>query len=232
MNKLYLIPLPLAENSQAAMPPQVAEVVPQLDYVLAEDLRTARRFISSLKTGKKIDEIVFFELDKRTKWADLQTFMNEIPGGKVVGVMSEAGCPGIADPGALAVQYAHQHQWEVLPLVGPSSVLLALMASGLNGQSFAFVGYLPIDRAERNKAIKALEKESQQKRQAQVFIETPFRNNHLMQSLVEQLQPETQLCVAANLTGEGQRISTKRVKAWKHQMPELHKIPTVFILQA
>jgi 16S rRNA (cytidine1402-2'-O)-methyltransferase len=232
MPKLYLIPLPLATDALATIAPQVREVVAMVDVVLAEELRTARRYISSLRTGRKIEDIPFFQLDKKTPFAALAEFLKTVPPDQTVGVMSEAGCPGIADPGALAVQYAHRHGWEVVPLVGPSSIVLALMASGLNGQGFTFHGYLPIDRPDREKAIREVEREARETKKAQLFIETPFRNNQMFQSLVQVLAPDTMLCVATDLTGAGQSVKTKKVREWKvGALPDIHKIPTVFILQ-
>ncbi len=232
MPKLYLVPLPLADGALPTIPEQVREVVARVDIVLAEELRTARRFISSLRTGRKIEDIPFFQLDKKTPFGAVAEFLKTVQPDQTVGVMSEAGCPGIADPGALAVQYAHRHGWEVVPLVGPSSIVLALMASGLNGQGFTFHGYLPIDRPERERAIRVVELEAQETKKAQLFIETPFRNNQMLQSLVQILQPDTSLCVATDLTGVGQSIKTKKAREWKvGALPDIHKIPTVFILQ-
>ncbi|MCU0448267.1 MAG: SAM-dependent methyltransferase [Bernardetiaceae bacterium] len=231
MPRLYLIPLPLAPEALDTLAPQVQAVVATVDYVLAEELRTARRFVSSLKTGRKIDQIPFFQLDKHTSQADLAAFLKLVQPTQTVGVMSEAGCPGIADPGALAVQYAHAHGWEVVPLVGPSSLLLALMGSGLNGQGFTFHGYLPVKREEAATKAKALERTARQTGQAQLFIETPYRNNGLLGLLLTHLQPDTRLCIAANLTAPDGFVRTKKVSAWKTAPPDLHKIPVVFIIQ-
>jgi 16S rRNA (cytidine1402-2'-O)-methyltransferase len=233
--KLYLIPIPLSENSLHTLPPQIKEVVLVTDYYFVEEIRTARRFISSLKTGRDIAEMTFFELNKKTEMREVSENFKQIPSEANVGLMSEAGCPAVADPGSLAVSYAHKHQIQVIPLVGPSSILLALMASGLNGQSFAFQGYLPIEKSSREKMITILEKESKQKRQTQIFIETPYRNMAMLESLIEHLGEETYLCVASNLTGEYEYIKTKKVKEWKNEkekklLPDLHKQPTVFLL--
>ncbi len=233
--KLYLIPIPLSENSLHTLSPQIKEVVLVTNYYFVEEIRTARRFISSLKTGRDIAEMTFFELNKKTEMREVIENFKQIPSEASVGLMSEAGCPAIADPGSLAVSYAHKHQIQVIPLVGPSSILLALMASGLNGQSFAFQGYLPIEKSNREKMIKILEKESKQKRQTQIFIETPYRNISMLGSLIEHLGEETYLCVASNLTGEHEYIKTKKVKEWKNEkekklLPDLHKQPTVFLL--
>ncbi len=233
--KLYLIPIPLSENSLHTLSPQIKEVVLVTDYYFVEEIRTARRFISSLKTGRNIAEMTFFELNKKTEMKEVSENFRQIPSEANVGLMSEAGCPAIADPGSLAVSYAHKHQIQVIPLVGPSSILLALMASGLNGQSFAFQGYLPIEKSNRERMIKILEKESKQKRQTQIFIETPYRNAAILESLIEHLGEETYLCVASSLTGEHEYIKTKKVKEWKNEkekklLPDLHKQPTVFLL--
>lgn len=235
--KLYLIPIPLAENALDSLSPMVKQTVLITQYYLVENIRTARRFISSLKVGVDISQLTFFEVNKDTNLQKLTEYFKQIPPEANVGVMSEAGCPAVADPGSLAVSYAHLHHIQVIPLVGPSSILLALMASGLNGQSFAFQGYLPIDRSERSKAIKNLEKESKQKKQTQIFIETPYRNNHVLEQLVNDLQGETFICIAANLTGENELVISKKVKEWKSdlakkQLPDLHKQPTIFILLA
>ncbi len=232
MNKgtLYLIPNILAENTHAVISPQVKEVISKTRYFLVENIRTARRYISSLKLGLTIEDLYFEVLDKKTKGVELEKFMQPIFEGKDIGVISEAGCPGIADPGALAVTFAHQHDIQVVPLSGPSSMFLALMGSGFNGQSFAFHGYLPIQKKERIQAIKTLEAESLKNRTTQIFMETPFRNNHLLTDLLDTLRPDTQLCIAKNLTGSDEMIKTKSVKDWKKVKIDLHKIPTVFVL--
>jgi 16S rRNA (cytidine1402-2'-O)-methyltransferase len=235
--KLYLIPIPIAENGLETLSPMVRNILLITDFYLVENVRTARRFISSLKTGKDITQLTFFEVNKDTDLQQLAAYFKEIPINANVGVMSEAGCPAVADPGSLAVSYAHKHKMQVVPLVGPSSILLALMASGFNGQSFAFQGYLPIDRGERSKAIKNLDKESKQKKQTQIFIETPYRNNQVFEQLINDLQAETQLCIATNLTAEDELILTKKVKEWKSEwlkktLPDLHKLPTIFLLLA
>ncbi|EOZ92279.1 Tetrapyrrole methylase family protein [Indibacter alkaliphilus LW1] len=228
--KLYLIPNVLAENTTDVISPQVKEVISQTQYFLVENVRTARRYISSLRLGLTIENLNFEILDKKTKPVELEKIMQPIFEGKDIGVISEAGCPGIADPGSLAVTFAHQHDIQVVPLSGPSSMFLALMGSGFNGQSFAFHGYLPIQKKERIQAIKTLEAESLKNRMTQIFMETPFRNNHLLTDLVDTLRPDTQLCIAKNLTGSDEMIQTKSVQDWKRVKIDLHKIPTVFVL--
>jgi 16S rRNA (cytidine1402-2'-O)-methyltransferase len=227
---LYLIPVSLSENVLTVVLPQVKDVILQTNYYFVENLRTARRFIGSLQTGRKIDDLHFFELDKSTSQSTLADYFAKIPQGENIGVMSEAGCPAVADPGSLAVAMAHKKNIQVVPLVGASSILLALMGSGFNGQQFAFLGYLPISKAERIKAIQQLEKDLMQKRQTQIFIETPFRNNHLFADLCATLHPDTQICIAVNLTAPDEMIKTKTVLAWRKQIPELHKLPVVFVV--
>jgi len=227
---LYLIPISLAENALQVVLPQIKEIILQTNYYLVENIRTARRFISSLQTGRKVDELHFFELHKGTSQAELQAYFLQIPAEASIGIMSEAGCPAVADPGSLAVAFAHKKNIKVVPLVGASSILLALMGSGFNGQNFAFLGYLAIERAKRIKEIQELEKNLFQKRQTQIFIETPFRNNHLLADLLAHLAADTQLCIASNLTTEQEMVKTKTVADWKKQIPELHKQPTVFVV--
>lgn len=226
--KLFLIPNLIAEGTQQVIPPSVLEALPSLQYFLAEDVRTARRYLSGLKIYERIESLQFEVLNKDTTQVGLVELMKPLLEGKNVGVISESGCPGVADPGALAVAYAHQHGIQVVPLVGPSSILLALMASGLNGQRFAFHGYLPIDAKEAVKTIKELEKESQQKKQTQLFIETPYRNNQVLDHLLNSLKNETQLSIALDVTGINEFIQTKSVGQWKKNKPALLKEPAVF----
>lgn len=232
MPTLYLIPTPLADDTAPqVLSPTIADVIAATDAYFVENLRTARRFITELKTGRVIDETTIHLLDKDTPQADTRKQMQELMERKRnAGVMSEAGCPGVADPGAVVVQIAHKLGWKVVPLVGPSSILLALMASGLSGQSFVFHGYLPIDRHDRGRALRFLEKEAQQRFQTQIFMETPYRNNHMMTEILAQCQPETRLCVASNITLPDAFIQTRTVREWKSQLPDLHKKPTVFLL--
>ncbi len=230
--KLFLIPTPLADNTAAdVLSAQVPETVKELEVFFAENLRTARRFISGLKVGKVIDDLTFYQLDKDTSEAETLAQLKALAKEeKNAGILSEAGCPGIADPGAIAVKLAHQLNIEVVPLVGPSSLLLALMASGLNGQSFVFHGYLPIERDRRIKTIKYLEKEAMARKQTQLFIETPYRNHQVMEDLVAQCEPTTRLCVACNLTAPDGFIKTLSIKDWKNQPYNLHRKPTVFLI--
>lgn len=226
---IFLIPTVLAPETQdRVLSPQIIEVVKHLDVFFVEDLRTARRFISSLKLGKIIDELTFYELNKDTPQDQTLAQLKKLKGD--AGIISEAGCPGIADPGAVAVGFAHQLGYKVRPLVGPSSILLALMASGFNGQSFTFHGYLPIEKAAKVKALKSLEQTAKSKNQTQIFMETPYRNNSLLEDVLQNLNPETLLCIAANITADDELIKTLPVKEWKKQKPDLHKKPTIFLL--
>lgn len=232
MPTLYLIPTLLAdETATQVLPPLVRDVIEQTDAYFVENVRSARRFITGLKTPRVIDETSFFDLDKDTPPADTRRQIQELTERKRnAGVLSEAGCPGVADPGSVVVGMAHSLGWRVEPLVGPSSLLLALMASGLNGQSFVFHGYLPIDRHDRARALRHIEKEAQQRQQTQLFMETPYRNDALMADVLANCQPETRLCVACNLTAPDAFVRTLTVRDWKRQVPDLRKKPTVFLL--
>lgn len=227
---LYLIPCPIAEHTaHKVIGEYVKEVLRPIRFFLVEDIRTARRFLSSLGIYDRIEELYFNILDKDTPEADLSRLMSPLDEGKPVGIIAESGCPGIADPGALAVRYAHAHDIPVEPLVGPSSLLLALMASGLNGQRFAFHGYLPVEMNEALISIKELEKESRKKGQTQLFIETPYRNNALLGHLLKALSEETLLCIALNITGQDSMIQTQAVKKWKDADIRLPKEPAIFL---
>jgi 16S rRNA (cytidine1402-2'-O)-methyltransferase len=233
LGKLYLIPNIIADNTQdAVITAQVKSVLPGITYFLAEDIRTARRFLSSLKIYDSIEPLHFEVLDKDTDPSVVPNLLSPVSKGIDMGIISESGCPGIADPGALAVRFAHENNVQVIPLVGPSSILLALMASGLNGQHFAFHGYLPIEAKEAEHAIRTLEKESRLKHQTQVFIETPYRSNALFQLLVRTLGSDTLLCVAENLTGSNENIKTAAVKKWRNSNKMLPKEPAVFLFLA
>jgi len=228
---LYLIPSLLAEDSYSqAFPPFHKEIIQSIDYFLVEELRTARRFLSSYKISKPIEQLHFFELNKDTSKATIAGYFKEIGSDKNIGIISEAGCPGVADPGAIAVNYAHQIGMKVKPLVGPSSILLALMASGLSGQSFTFYGYLPIEKSERIKAIKTLEEDAKKNSRTQIFMETPYRNNPLFHDLIAQCLPATQLCVASNIMAVEESIVTKTIADWKKNPVDLHKKPSIFLM--
>ena len=228
-----MIPTVLAENTAHwVISPQVKEVIANTKIFLVENPRSARRYISSLKLGITIEELQFEVLDKDTPPEQVSRLMMPLLNGADIGVISEAGCPGIADPGALAVAYAHQKGIQVVPISGPSSMFLALMGSGFSGQSFAFHGYLPIDKKERAMTLKRLEQESVREKRAQLFMETPFRNNQLLADALASLSPQTKLCIAKNLTAADELIQTKTIADWKNHPLDLHKVPTVFILQA
>ncbi len=227
--KLFLIPNIIAEGTQEnVIPYAVKETLRTLRFFLVEDIRTARRYLSSLKIIESIEALNFAVLNKDTQQVDLQNLLKPLLEGNDMGIISESGCPAIADPGALAVAYAHQHNIQVVPLVGPSSILLALMASGLNGQRFAFHGYLPIDAKEASKAIKELERESKTRNQTQLFIETPYRNNSILDHLLNSLSPTTLLSIALDVTGTHESIKTKSIKEWKAEKPSFTKQPAVF----
>ena len=229
---LYLIPTYLAgDTAEQVLPPAISNVIATTDVFFVENIRTARRFISSLKTGRIIDDTLFYDLSKDTPEADTRRQLSDLLAqNRNAGVMSEAGCPGVADPGAVAVKIAHQMGIRVDPLVGPSSILLALMGSGLNGQSFVFHGYLPIDRPDRIKRLQQLDNEAKAKRQTQIFIETPYRNNPVLADILATCAPDTRLCIAANLTAPDALIQTRTIADWKSYKPDLHKKPTVFLL--
>lgn len=231
--KLYLIPNIIADETHSfVIPAQVRDALPSIQYFLAEDVRTARRYLSSLKVYPSIEALTFEVLNKETPLSKLVELMKPIKEGHHVGVISESGCPGVADPGALAVQFAHENNIEVVPLVGPSSLLLALMASGLNGQQFAFQGYLPIDAKEASFRIKDLERESKAKNQTQIFIETPYRNNSVFDHFLKNLHSETRLTVALDITGKQELIRTLKVEQWKKQKENWPKTPAVFLFLA
>jgi 16S rRNA (cytidine1402-2'-O)-methyltransferase len=229
---IYLIPSPLSETPiEGMLSPFSMEIIKTTQYYFVENVRTSRRFISSLKLGIPIDSLWFSELNKDTGEGDIKSLLKQIPEGvSQIGIMSEAGCPGIADPGSKLVAIAHGMNWEVMPLPGPSSLFLALMGSGFNGQQFTFHGYLPIKQDDRKVAIQKLEEEMLRKGGTQLFIETPYRNIPLLQDLVSTLQRDTLLCIASNLTSANQIIKTKKVEQWRNNIPEIHKIPTIFLI--
>ena len=231
--RLFLIPTVISDNTQGVViTPGVYKILPSLRHFLVEDVRTARRYLSSLKVYDNIETLSFSVLDKDTADADLADLLRPVLEGADVGVLSESGCPGIADPGALAARFAHENDIRVVPMVGPSSILLALMASGLNGQNFAFHGYLPIEGKESAKVIRQFETESRAGNQTKIFIETPYRNNAILKNLLKNLAQQTRLCIALDITGESEFISTKTVKRWQAKPIELPKSPAVFLFLA
>jgi len=231
--KLFLIPCPIAEQTATkTLPVEICDALLVCKHFLVENVRTARRFISEMKLGIKIDDLQFFELTKDSKISDVKKILQNLKNSdcKHLGVLSEAGCPGVADPGALAVQLAHQMNIEVEPLVGPSSILLALMASGFSGQSFVFHGYLPIEKPNRIKRIEILEKEVLKSGQTQIFMETPYRNNAMFEDLMQNCHPETLLSISADIKSEESFSKTLTIQQWKSQIPDLHKKPCIFLL--
>lgn len=229
---LYLIPTPLGEDDAAlgAIPEEVRQIVAGLDSFVVEHPKTARRHLKQLGISRPLQEIHLAELNEHTPATTVSALLQPLLEGKNVGLMSEAGCPAVADPGADLVRLAHQHGIRVIPLAGPSSILLALMASGLNGQSFAFHGYLPVDKAERSKRIKELEAESLRLKRTQIFIETPYRNRRLLDDLQSSCKPSTLVTVAVDLTLPTQSIHTRTINEWKKQSPDLDKRPAIFLL--
>ncbi len=228
--KLFLIPTTLGQNEPLeVLPISVKKIVEGLDFFIVENEKSARRFIKKIAPRKSQPSLRIFVLDKYTTEFESKSFIDPCFKGINVGLLSEAGVPAIADPGANIVMLAHQKKVAVVPLVGPSSIILAMMGSGLNGQNFAFNGYLPIDKTERKQKIKGLEKHSKQEDQSQIFIETPYRNQKLFEELKNVLTPATYLCVAADLTLPSEYIKTMTVKEWKNENADLHKRPCIFI---
>lgn len=232
VGKIYLIPTTLGETLPSMVIPQtVLEKTIQLRYFIVENTRTARRYLRLLDKTFPIDDSLFFELNKHTSPNELSSFLAPCMRGKDMGVISEAGVPGVADPGAEIAALAHSRGIQIIPLVGPSSIILAVMASGLNGQNFAFNGYLPIKSKERLKKIRQFESRAKTENQAQVFIETPYRNNQLIKDLLIACTPETQLCIAADITLSSEFILTQFVRDWKKNTPDLNKRPAIFIIK-
>ena len=231
MAKLFLIPTSLGEcDFNRILPTLNNQIVTDLKHFIVEDVRTARRFLKKVDRSINIDELSFFVLNQHTTAEEISTFLKPMIAGYDMGVLSEAGCPAIADPGADVVAIAQRKNFTVVPLVGPSSILLSLMGSGFNGQSFAFSGYLPIQPAERSKALKKLESRAYTENQSQLFIETPYRNMKMVEEILQTCQPNTQLCIAADITLETEFIKTKTIKEWKSNIPDLNKRPCIFIL--
>ena len=231
---IYMIPCPIADARPLwdVLPRANYEVMNSLDYFIVENVRSARRFLAKAGVERRIEELEFVELNEHTtKPEDVERMLRPVLEGRSAGVISEAGVPGVADPGADIVALAHRHSIRVVPLVGPSSILMSVMASGLNGQSFAFVGYLPVKDAERQRRLKELERRAQEERQAQLFIEAPYRNVKLFEALLKTLAPKMRLTVATDITAPEEYIRTLRVEEWrKLPMPEIAKRPTIFVL--
>lgn len=231
--QLFLIPCPLGEiTPMTVLPLTVLKVIEATDHYVVEHEKNARRFIKSICPQKKQADLKLATINKFTNPIEIPELIQPCLEGFDLGIISDAGCPGIADPGAEIIHFAHKYGIKVVPLVGPSSILLALMASGLNGQKFAFHGYLPIDKDERKQSLKQLEKQSQQEGQTQVFIETPYRNNQILEALTKSLNAGTQLCVACNLTLEDEFILSQEIRHWKPAAHDFHKRPCIFLFLA
>ncbi len=228
---LYLIPTPISSGSpDLVLSSDISKIVDQLEYFIVENIRTARRFIRKILPEKSIEELTFFILNNHTRDQELESFIIPLKEGTSVGLMSEAGLPAIADPGARIISIAHEHQYKVKPLSGPSSIFLALNGSGLNGQNFAFNGYLSVKQPERTREIKKIEDRLYKEKQTQIIMETPYRNEVLVNDILKTCRPETKLTIAIDLTGEMEFIATKSISAWKGKIPGLHKVPAVFLL--
>jgi len=228
---LFLIPVTLGDTSvEKVLPDYNREVILQIKHFIVENIRSARRFLKKTEVSINIDDLTFYELNKHTKAEDIENYLVPLSKGMHVGVISEAGCPAIADPGADIVAIAQRKNYKVVPLVGPSSILMSLMASGFNGQSFAFNGYLPIDANERSKTIKLLEQRIYSEHQTQIFIETPYRNAKLVEDIIRNCRPSTKLCIAMDITCDDEFIKTMPVKNWSKQMPIMDKKPCIFLI--
>lgn len=228
---VYLVPTVLSADALFSIPAYVTAIVQRLSVFYVENERTARRYLKSLDRNIVIDNLQLLPMNENQA-PDLVLAKKLLLEGKDIGILSEAGCPAIADPGHLIVKLAHTINARVIPMIGPNSMLLALMASGMNGQQFQFVGYLPVKSPERTKMIRDLEQESERKKQTQLFIETPYRNNQLLKDILDNCKDYTQLCIAADITAPTEYIKTKTVKEWKKQLPDLHKRPAIFLLYA
>ncbi len=229
--KLYLIPTPLGTGkTQNYLDAESLQIISQIKHFIVEEERTARRFISSLKLGINIPELMLYVMNEHVKPQEMIHYLDAATDNNI-GLMSEAGVPCIADPGNVIVQMAHQKGIQVVPLIGPSSIIMALMASGLNGQNFAFNGYLPVQSKERMQKVRQLEKRSQTEHQTQIFIEAPYRNLQLLKDMTEACNPATRICIAVDLTLETEFIKTATAKEWKNKLPEIHKRPAIFLMQ-
>ncbi len=235
---LYLIPVTLGDDNIAtllptSLPPDVIKIAQTLEHFVVESEKTARQFLSAIKTAKPVRELTLNLLNEHTQDKDIVALLAPLLKGQDIGLMSDAGCPGVADPGAKLVALAHKKNIKVVPFVGPSSILLSLMASGFNGQQFAFLGYLPVDKQARNIKLKEIEKRSQTYNETQIFIETPYRNQHMLDAILSGCSSNTRLCIASQVSLPDELIMTKRISDWKQNaLPDLHKKPTVFLLLA
>jgi 16S rRNA (cytidine1402-2'-O)-methyltransferase len=231
MPVVYLIPTFLSESATETLPAYCAAAMHDCEVIFAENERTARRFMKAVDPSLVIDHFEWHTIHKAES-EQKTSFIAAVKAGKNIAILSEAGCPGIADPGQVLIALAQELNCKVKPLVGPNSILLALMASGMNGQQFEFTGYLPIEQTARIKKIKELEAASLKQNSTKIFIETPYRNNELLASLLKECLPETRICIGINLTGKDEQVITKTAKEWKKNIPELHKIPAIFLLYA
>lgn len=228
-----MVPCPIADDGDMArvLPEYNADIVRSINYFVVENLRTGRRFLSRVGIGRPIDTLKMAELNEHTAPAEVEALIAPILAGEDCAMISEAGCPGVADPGAALAALCHRHGVRVVPLVGPSSILLALMASGMNGQSFAFNGYLPVKTPERQRALRNLERRARSEHQSQIFIEAPYRNRQMLEAIVVSCAPDTRVTVAVDITAESERIVTRSVAEWRRAMPDdLHKRPAIFII--
>jgi 16S rRNA (cytidine1402-2'-O)-methyltransferase len=227
---VYLIPSLLNDDAIETIPPYIIDAVKDCQVFFVENERSARRFLKKISRELVIDSYEWFVMSDDSRMSD--TFRQRVKEGKHIGIISEAGCPGVADPGQDLVFIAHEMHVQVKPLVGPNSILLALMASGMNGQQFQFMGYLPIKEHDRIKAIRGMESESQKKHCTQIFIETPYRNNQLFETIIKTCNPVTKFCIAVDITGKSEWIKTKTIANWKKEKIDLHKRPAIFLLLA
>ena len=228
---LYLFPVSLGDTPlENVLPAHNIAIIPTIKYFIVENIRSARRFLKACDRSIDIDQLTFFTLNEHTDASAIPAMLDPMKQGHSMGIISEAGCPAIADPGADVVAIAQQRGYNVIPLVGPSSILLSLMASGFNGQSFAFNGYLPIEQAARSAKLKELERRIRRERQTQIFIETPYRNNKLIDELSHSLPGDMLLCVASDITGPNQSIITRPLSKWSKATYNYNKIPTIFLL--
>lgn len=228
---LYLIPVTLGETSvEQVLPSYNKDIILQIKHFIVENVRSARRFLKKVDRDINIDELTFYELNKHTKPGDIEGYLQPITNGFHIGIISEAGCPAVADPGSDIVAIAQRKNYKVVPLVGPSSILLSLMASGFNGQSFSFQGYLPVEASDRVKRLKQLEHYIYHDHQTQIFIETPYRNQKLVEDILKHCTPSTKLCIAMNITCDNEYIRTLTVKQWEKQLPDMAKQLCIFLL--
>ncbi len=232
MGTLYLIPTVLSDSAplENVLPSGNTAVVVRLKHFIVENVRTARRFLKRVDREIDIDSLTFYELNQHTDAMQIGSFVQPLQQGFDMGVISEAGCPAVADPGADVVAVAQKMGARVVPMVGPSSILMSIMASGFNGQSFAFHGYLPIEKNERTQALRRLEQRIYAENQTQIFIETPYRNQQMMEELCRTLRPQTKLCIARDITGDGESIRTRTLAEWKKSLPEIGKVPCIFLI--